>query len=258
MGFFSKDKNNNVPAAPPAAPSAPSSIPAAPPSAPAAPPSSAPSMPPVPSSSSGSDDLKAISGGLPTPPMPSANLDDIKSQINSNQDESPSLPAISSQNDLAMPTPSSMPSESPQEPQSNEEDDIDSLFDISDLEIEGSDNNSNSEESTPQVEEESTEDIPTASTSTIPQESSSDSGQFITHHKEIDDNKPFFVTTSQFKALLEIIENVKSKTKEASERHLRLLDIKSEEDIEYENLKKDFTYIEDKLYEVDNLIFEND
>ena len=82
--------------------------------------------------------------------------------------------------------------------------------------------------------------------------------EFIAHHKEVNDTKPFFVTTSQFKALLEIIENVKQKTKETSERHLRLLDIKSEEDIEYENLKKDFAFIEDKLYEVDTLIFEND
>ncbi len=69
-------------------------------------------------------------------------------------------------------------------------------------------------------------------------------------------NDNLFVTTSQFKTFLEIIEQVRVRVKDSSDRHLRLLDIKSEEDLEYENLRKDFQYIEDKLYEVDSLIFD--
>lgn len=66
----------------------------------------------------------------------------------------------------------------------------------------------------------------------------------------------YFVTTHQFKSLLEIVEAVKERVKISNERHLRLLDIKAEEDIEYENLRKDFQFVEDKLYEVDSIIFE--
>ena len=131
----------------------------------------------------------------------------------------------------------------------SEDDELDSLFDISDLELPDSDEEETHIEESPTAIEH-TEETPTEQTEV--------STQFIGHHKEINETKPFFVTTSQFKALLEIIENVKQKTRDRSERHLRLLDIKSEEDIEYENLKKDFAFIEDKLYEVDTLIFEND
>ena len=69
-------------------------------------------------------------------------------------------------------------------------------------------------------------------------------------------NDNLYVTTSQFKTFLEIVEQVRSRVKDSSDRHLRLLDIKSEEDIEYENLRRDFQYVEDKLYEIDSLIFD--
>lgn len=76
----------------------------------------------------------------------------------------------------------------------------------------------------------------------------------IGRKKHISDT--YFATTGQFKALLEIIDLVKSKVKSSAETHLRLLDIKSEEDIEYENLRKNFQFIEDKLYDIDGIIFE--
>ena len=243
MGIFSKDNKAPAPAAPspapmPAAPSAPS---------PAAP---APSMSP-----------EENVPGLPTPPMPGASLEDIKSQV-------------SAPSSMPVPAPTSMPTPEPaqstemsrdiampESSSSSSDDELDSLFDISDLDLpEDSEGISEEEHSTLDDdianEEESTPDV----SSYEPQQVSEvdQSQQFIAHHKEVNDSKPFFVTTSQFKALLEIIENVKQKTKESSERHLRLLDIKAEEDIEYENLKKDFAFIEDKLYEVDTLIFEND
>ena len=65
-----------------------------------------------------------------------------------------------------------------------------------------------------------------------------------------------FLTTSQFKAMLELVEGVKSKVRDSTETYTRLMDIRSEEDIEYENLKKSFQFIEDKLYELDNILFE--
>jgi len=74
-------------------------------------------------------------------------------------------------------------------------------------------------------------------------------------HK-VDYDKPIFITTEQFKNVLEHIDFIKSKVKEASDTYLRLMDIKAEEDIEYENMRKDFQTIEEKLYEVDNILFE--
>lgn len=69
------------------------------------------------------------------------------------------------------------------------------------------------------------------------------------------ENENFFMTTQQFKAMMELVESVKSRVKDSSDRHLKLLDIKSEEDVEYENLRRDFQYVEDKLYELDSIIF---
>ena len=69
-------------------------------------------------------------------------------------------------------------------------------------------------------------------------------------------DKEFFITTSQFKKLLEIIDNVKLKVKHSNDLYLKLADIKSEEDIEFENLRKSYIYIEERLYELDKTIFE--
>ena len=68
--------------------------------------------------------------------------------------------------------------------------------------------------------------------------------------------KEFFITTSQFKKLLEIIDNIKLKVKQSNDLYLKLTDIKSEEDIEFENLRKTYAYVEEKLYELDKTIFE--
>ena len=80
------------------------------------------------------------------------------------------------------------------------------------------------------------------------------SGRSKQARSSVSDN--LYVTTSQFKTFLDIVEQVRSRVKDSSDRHLRLLDIKSEEDIEYENLRRDFQYVEDKLYEIDSLIFD--
>ena len=66
----------------------------------------------------------------------------------------------------------------------------------------------------------------------------------------------FFLTTNEFKNLLELIDAVKERVRVSTQRHMKITTIKAEEDIEYENMKKDFQFIEDKLYEVDSTIFE--
>lgn len=235
MGFFNKEnKTSTSGTALPPAPPSPNAMPA-PPAA-----STSTEMAPAPSMGLPQEQVP----GLPTPPMPGASLDDIKSQVSNGISQAPEPPVASVQE--------SAPVTSDEDSSSSlnqEDDELDSLFDISDLELpEDSSQDVNDEH---QISDDSTDDVSQKT-------SNSAQSQFIAHHREIEEAKPFFVTTSQFKSLLEIIEGVKQKAKESSERHLRLLDIKSEEDIEYENLKKDFAYIEDKLYEVDTLIFEND
>jgi hypothetical protein len=187
--------------------------------------------------------LNENSKGGDLPPMP-APPEPVAAQVNGNIEE------IKSQ--IAMPEPPTL-SESFEEPTSTsfetnkktkentEVEQPDSLFDLSDLEL-------------PELEEELPEKNQKIEETRKEEDLPS---HFIESKKEkIDTDKPFFITTSQFKSVLEIVEAVKSKTKESSQRHLRLLDIKSEEDIEYENLKKDFISIEDKLYELDNLLFD--
>lgn len=66
----------------------------------------------------------------------------------------------------------------------------------------------------------------------------------------------YFLTTTEFKHLLEQIDAVKERIKVSTQRHMKILSIKAEEDIEIESLKKDFQFIEDKLYEVDSTIFD--
>lgn len=66
----------------------------------------------------------------------------------------------------------------------------------------------------------------------------------------------YFLTTSEFKHLLELIDTVKDRIKTSGQRHMKITSIKAEEDIEYDNMKKDFQFIEDKLYEVDSTIFD--
>ena len=74
--------------------------------------------------------------------------------------------------------------------------------------------------------------------------------------KKVKKGDSSFLTTTQFKALLEIVDAVKNKVKDSSETHLRLMDMKAEEDIEYENLRKSFQFIEDRLYDLDGILFE--
>ena len=208
-------------------------------------------MPPAPNASAAPNMPPAPEMAPPSPAAPNegapidGGMEDIKSQI-----AMPAPPSLTEEFSEATPTDEitseTQVSEVDLTPSSVEEE-TDSLFDLSDLELPG-------DNVTAEVHEDEEE---THEYSAPNNQEHAGLGFIEAKKDKIDDTKPFFVTTSQFKAILEIIENVKSKTKESSQRHLRLMDIKSEEDIEYENMKKDFVYIEDKLYEVDSLLFED-
>jgi len=178
---------------------------------------------------------------LSAPPIPGGNLTDIKNEV--------SAPSFSSGNSFNESYNSnSFDVEDGDNVQIKEqemvmpqvEDDSDSLFDFSELDNELDFSNKVNENVKRQ---EVVSELPEIN--------------FVEdekHHSLKDET--YFVTTSQFKSLLEIVDSVKTRVKEASETHLKLMDLKSEEDIEYENLRKDFQFIEEKLYEVDSLIFD--
>jgi len=188
-------------------------------------------------------------GNLSAPPIPGGNLDDIKSQVQASAASAPVMPAsapLPPINDMGqIPDVQESAMGVPNIAEETEVDsmnlDDESLFDFSELDLD-----------TPQEVPEEAEKEESVEAESSPLDDLS----FIKKNRKIQDYETFFITTKQFKSLLEIVDLVKKKVKNASETHLRLMDIKAEEDIEYENLRKDFEFIEDKLYEVDNLIFE--
>ena len=269
MGLFSKSKNDKNSSAPPAPPSAPPMPPSAPP------------MPSSNSSNSVGSSGNSVEnsnnvGNMVPPPIPGGNLDGIKGVVasesnNFNMNNSNNSPIGNNNNNNSQ--------------NSNNNNNIfddfsdDSLFDFSDLNIPApnasSDRNTSLDLASPrqagnmyartneyELPRNNNYDYPLSRVNSEPYETSSQrlvNEDFIKNKNYGSvpigsDN--FFITTAQFKALLEIVESVKLKVKESTEKHLRLLDIKSEEDIEYENLRKDFQYIEDKLYEADSILFE--
>ena len=228
MGLFSSKKennnnnNNNLPA-PPAVNTTPSVPQQAPPSV-----SSLPTE-----------------GNLIAPPIPGSNsLNDIKSEVSAPSTNNASAPVVKS--------------ESPKIDNSLKEDTTDSLFDLSELEMPELESTSNTQmpELESNLEDSNLSEAHEVDTNVHSEEDLGFVSNKGSHSRSKQLNENYYITTSQFKSLLEIVESVKSKVKEASETHLRLMDIKSEEDIEYENLRKSFQFVEDKLYEVDSLIFD--
>ena len=217
----------------------------------------------------------------PAPPAPPSGngLNDIKNEIappqedNSNQSAPPPSPQ-----EAPMPSGSSSESTTPQEqpsnpfsPGSNDDNSIDedSLFNLDDFEL-------------PNLEMDMSEDEPRnleANDSTLLERSSQrvlysaheeepvSHYHHEHHHRERSHfvptkglstvkNDTYFLTTTEFKSLLEKIESVKNRIKTSSHRHMKIMNIKAEEDIELDSLRKDFQFIEDKLYEVDSTIFD--
>ncbi|MFW6285713.1 MAG: hypothetical protein ACOC16_00920 [Nanoarchaeota archaeon] len=177
-------------------------------------------------------------GNFSAPSIAGENLNDIKNQVSAiNNYQGNSQPnqnlGVDQYND------------------SNKGEEADSLFDFSELDIESplDDQNEDSIESQDMLEH---------SNESHSKDKKEDLDlSFIKQKHNLKKEDIKYVTTQQFKDLLEIIENVKTKVKESSETHLKILDIKTEEDIEFENLRKDFQIIEDKLYQVDSIIFDN-
>ena len=176
---------------------------------------------------------------LSAPPLP-GGLNDIKEQVSSSS--SPSLSEDETSN--------TMNNVSSEDESNFSNDSLFDMFDVGDSQEDFSGSSSSSSKSENKTSETLSYVEPTDTSM-----KRMDSLNF-TRNSSDSERDTCFLTTSQFKALLEIVESVKSKVKNSTELHLRLMDMKSEEDIEYENMRKNFQFIEDKLYELDNILFE--
>jgi hypothetical protein len=168
------------------------------------------------------------SSKLSAPPMPGGNhdehpLNDIKNDI-----KPPQMPTQEPQNNFDTPE--------IEEPklEENQDDDIFDMFSMD----EHTENDEDTKEEINKV---------------LDNHNTSESLEFENNNDKTDTK---FLTTNQFKTMLEIVDQVKSRVKESHNSHTRLMDIKSEEDIEYENLRKSFQFLEEKLYEMDSAVFE--
>lgn len=243
MGLFNsrKEEEAPMPPAPSASPNA-GAMPA-PPSPEAPPMPSAPETPVAPDASGGEVQVPDFPSGasLSPPPMPGGSLDDIKQQVVGDEFSSPEPSdeaPIEFSTDVA-------PTESKSSISSNED-----LFNMFNVDSSGEeDSNFDDVVSSSTSYDESSEPIVTSMDNLGHEELG-----YVS--KKVKRGDSSFLTTTQFKALLEVVDSVKNKVKDSSETHLRLMDMKAEEDIEYENLRKSFQFIEDRLYELDGILFE--
>lgn len=221
MGLFSKHKTEDSSAQAPPMPPAPNSDS-----------NNLADMPSAPDMNSKKDslpDLPSMDSSLKAPSFPTSSLDDIKSQVSPLAQTSNVEQTERENTDVNV---------------EDQGEDNDSLFDMFNVDLP---EEIHSEEHEPEVNSKVSNYTPSSSKSLSFTRRSS-------HNRSVDDMK--FLTTSQFKAMLDVVENVKQSVKDSSDIHMRLMDMKSEEDIEYENLRKNFQSIEDKLYELDNILFE--
>ena len=72
--------------------------------------------------------------------------------------------------------------------------------------------------------------------------------------EQFKNHKYFFMTTNQCKDYLEILDNIRKVLKESSKNCAKLIEMKKSEEEELENLKKNFSKIENKFYEIDSII----
>ena len=78
--------------------------------------------------------------------------------------------------------------------------------------------------------------------------------------KKIDNsdiNENFFISMNDYRIFLDNINLVKKKIDESYKIHQWFLKKNEEEDIEFDNLKKNIVSVESELYKIDELIFEN-
>ena len=256
MGLFSK--NTEAPAAPPMPP-APAGAPA-PDMAPSmgAPMPPAPSMSPAPgmdmASPQAENSMSELSDGsnLTPPSLPGSGLDDIKSQVVGDQPQT-QLPSDIGEKEQ-------IDNESFSVPEVASDEDLFNMFKIEDDEI------SHSSQSAPVEQahsapvntfEESTEESQSFMPETVETHLDNSTELAFENKKLSKADETIFLTTTQFKALLEVVDAVKTKIKSSTETHLKLMDMKAEEDVEYDTLRKDFQFIEDKLHDLDGILFDN-
>ncbi len=249
MGLFSK--NTDAPQAPPMPP-APSAAPGmAPPSdmpAPGMPP--APGMDaPAPAPAGAENTLSDVPEGsnLTPPSLPGSGLDDIKSQVVGDME----TPETSD----AMPEKQEIDNSAFETPEISSDDDLFNMFKVEDSEIAEP-----KQKALPlhdRFEEESEPQEESYAPETIDTHTRNDVALSFETKKVSKKDETIFLTTTQFKALLEVVDSVKSKIKTSTETHLKLMDMKAEEDVEYESLRKNFQFIEDKLHDLDGILFDN-
>jgi hypothetical protein len=182
---------------------------------------------------------------LTPPSLPGSGLEDIKSQIVGDMLTSTSSPLTPKKEEID--------NSAFQSPEISSEDDLFNMFKVDDSEI---------SEPTHGYKSEIKYDFNTESTKPdIPEIIETHTSNDVTLNFETKTiskkDETIFLTTTQFKALLEVVDSVKTKIKTSTETHLRLMDMKAEEDVEYESLRKSFQYIEDKLHNLDEILFEN-
>ncbi|NQZ85273.1 MAG: hypothetical protein HRU03_06145 [Nanoarchaeales archaeon] len=188
-------------------------------------------------------DLSGIPDGsnLTPPSLPGSGLDDIKSQVVGDMELE--LPSISQKQEID--------NEAFSAPSMSTDDDLFNMFKVEDSEI------SHKEEMPTKHEHTSASEVPSFMPEPTDTHLSNDVALNFETKKISNANETIFLTTTQFKALLEVVDSVKSKIKSSTETHLRLMDMKAEEDVEYETLRKNFQFIEDKLHNLDEILFDN-
>jgi hypothetical protein len=244
--------------------------PSAPPMPPApnmAPPSDmpVPGMPPAPNMDSKAPNMNASAlngeentssevpdGSNLTPPsLPGSGLDDIKSQVVGDMETSSLSPSTPKKEEID--------NSAFESPEISSDEDLFNMFKVDDSEISEqakttlSTSGYNSDTKDDSIYNSTQSDAPEVIETHI---SNDVALNFETKHISKKD-ETIFLTTTQFKALLEVVDSVKSKIKTSTETHLRLMDMKAEEDVEYESLRKSFQFIEDKLHDLDEILFEN-
>jgi len=69
---------------------------------------------------------------------------------------------------------------------------------------------------------------------------------------------PVYVKIDEFKEVLSILNNIKSKLNEANNTLKDVETLKNKEDVEFENWKQSLAEVTDKIVSLDNVLFEQE
>jgi hypothetical protein len=224
----------------------------APPSDMPAPGMDAPGMPPAPGMDAPATEntLSEIPDGsnLTPPSLPGSGLDDIKSQVVGD------MPVVESSNEL--PQKQEIDNSAFETPEISSDEDLFNMFKVEDSELASTPEPAQATLPSTVMEQEKQEDD-SYTPQAIETHTSNDVALNFETKKVSKKDETIFLTTTQFKALLEVVDSVKGKIKTSTETHLKLMDMKAEEDVEYESLRRNFQFIEDKLHDLDGILFDN-